>query len=146
MLAFSAANWTTANYVLDAGQEGFETDTGNRKVGDGVTPWKTLPYNLKPSLYPTLPTPQSTLNGTTTGTAISSQPFASSSYKKFLVFLNAYENTTATAQTITFPTPFVQVPVLTHDDSGGSTATVTTLTLPASMSATKTGWIIVEGY
>lgn len=44
MLSFSASAWTAGNYVLDAGQEGYENDTGRRKVGDGVTPWKTLPY------------------------------------------------------------------------------------------------------
>jgi hypothetical protein len=89
---------------------------------------------------------QTTLNGTTAGTAVWSQPAMDSSVKKIVVFLNGYENTTATAQTITYPVAFTNTPKITSDDSGGSTASTTTLTLPASMSATKTGWVIVEGY
>ena len=89
---------------------------------------------------------QTTLNGTTAGTAVWSQPAMDSSWKRFLVFLSGYENTTATAQTITYPIAFTNTPKVTSDDSGGSSASTTTLTLPASMSATKTGWVIVEGY
>lgn len=40
----TAANWTAANPVLAQGEEGHETDTGKRKVGDGVTAWAGLPY------------------------------------------------------------------------------------------------------
>jgi hypothetical protein len=40
----TAAQWTTANPVLAAGEEGFESDTRKSKVGDGVTAWITLPY------------------------------------------------------------------------------------------------------
>lgn len=32
------------NFVLLAGEPGVETDTGQMKVGDGVTPWSLLPY------------------------------------------------------------------------------------------------------
>lgn len=47
MLSFNASAWTAGNYILDAGQEGYEKDTGRRKVGDGVTPWNTLPYAIQ---------------------------------------------------------------------------------------------------
>jgi hypothetical protein len=40
----TAARWTLVNHVLDAGQPGFETDTGQVKVGDGVQAWNDLPY------------------------------------------------------------------------------------------------------
>ena len=39
-----AATWTGTNPVLLAGEEGYETDTGFRKVGDGVTAWNDLDY------------------------------------------------------------------------------------------------------
>lgn len=39
------AAWTTSNEVLLDAEEGYETDTGRKKVGDGVTPWTSLPYN-----------------------------------------------------------------------------------------------------
>lgn len=41
----TAAAWTSANPVLAAGEEGWESDTGKRKVGDGVTAWVSLAYD-----------------------------------------------------------------------------------------------------
>lgn len=41
----TAANWTSANPTLTAGEEGFETDTGKRKIGDGSTAWTSLKYS-----------------------------------------------------------------------------------------------------
>jgi len=40
----TAANWTSADTVLLAGEIGIESDTGYWKLGDGVTAWTTLPY------------------------------------------------------------------------------------------------------
>ena len=40
----TAGNWASANPVLADGEEGHETDTGKRKVGDGVTAWASLGY------------------------------------------------------------------------------------------------------
>lgn len=40
----TAAEWTAANPVLAAGEQGYETDTGKVKVGDGTTAWTALPY------------------------------------------------------------------------------------------------------
>lgn len=41
----TAAAYTLANFTLLAGQEGVESDTGFRKVGDGSTAWNSLGYN-----------------------------------------------------------------------------------------------------
>lgn len=40
----TAANWTSANPTLLAGELGYETDTGKWKVGDGSTAWTALGY------------------------------------------------------------------------------------------------------
>lgn len=40
----TAANWTTANPILGLGEEGFETDTGKSKKGDGTNHWASLSY------------------------------------------------------------------------------------------------------
>jgi len=40
----TAANWTSANTVLSQGEQGYETDTGKMKVGDGTTTWSSLSY------------------------------------------------------------------------------------------------------
>jgi hypothetical protein len=40
----TAANWSTYNPTLSAGEPGFETDTGKLKIGDGQTSWIELSY------------------------------------------------------------------------------------------------------
>jgi len=40
----TAANWTSNNPTLAAGEFGVETDTGKFKVGDGSTAWSSLNY------------------------------------------------------------------------------------------------------
>lgn len=42
----TAEQWTTVDPVLSEGEPGFETDTGLHKIGDGATPWSSLPYFL----------------------------------------------------------------------------------------------------
>lgn len=50
----TAANWTSQNPTLKAGEIGYETDTGYVKVGDGSTAWTALAYihGTKVSAYP----------------------------------------------------------------------------------------------
>jgi hypothetical protein len=40
----TAANWTSANPTLAAGEWALETDTKKIKIGDGTTAWTSLPY------------------------------------------------------------------------------------------------------
>lgn len=40
----AAADWTSANPVLYAGEFGYESDTGKYKLGDGSTAWTSLAY------------------------------------------------------------------------------------------------------
>ena len=40
----TAANWTTNDPTLAAGEIGLETDTGKLKIGDGATAWTALNY------------------------------------------------------------------------------------------------------
>jgi hypothetical protein len=44
----TAAAWTSANPVLAAGEEGWETDTHKGKTGDGSTAWTSLTYDVVP--------------------------------------------------------------------------------------------------
>ena len=50
----TAANWTSADPTLLAGEFGYETDTGKLKVGDGSTAWSSLAYEpgFSLSAYP----------------------------------------------------------------------------------------------
>jgi hypothetical protein len=40
----TAAEWSSVNPVLSAGEPGFETDTSKMKIGDGSTEWNSLEY------------------------------------------------------------------------------------------------------
>lgn len=40
----TAAQWTSANPTLAAGEWGYETDTGKAKIGNGSTAWTSLSY------------------------------------------------------------------------------------------------------
>ena len=42
----TAAEWTSANPVLAAGEMGVESNTNKSKFGDGTTAWNLLPYSL----------------------------------------------------------------------------------------------------
>jgi hypothetical protein len=85
------------------------------------------------------------LAGTTAGTAYWIQ-VEQGTTKRVVVALVGYENTTATAQTITFPTPFAyEAAVVYQPTSFGATVGKTTLTLPASMASAVSGVIVVEG-
>ena len=49
----TAANWTSANPRLLQGEQGYETDTGKMKIGDGSTAWTGLDYFVDSSAYAT---------------------------------------------------------------------------------------------
>ena len=92
-----------------------------------------------------------TINGTTAGTATLRLVEVSGAYKKYIIFLNGYENTTSTEQTINFPIPFnTFYSVVYAETNTGTTITVavtpTYIKLPVSMTATESGSIILEGY
>jgi hypothetical protein len=40
----TAANWTAENPILADGEQGHETDTNRRKIGNGTDAWADLPY------------------------------------------------------------------------------------------------------
>ena len=88
-----------------------------------------------------------TMSGTSDGSLIYSEPFRGDGYKKVIVYADGYENTTATAQTLTFPTPFTYGNY-TVENGTGMTITVsnTGIEFPVSMTAAATdGFIIIEG-
>ena len=46
----TAAHWNRVNPILADGEVGYETDTRQRKLGDGITHWNDLPYDGNPCL------------------------------------------------------------------------------------------------
>lgn len=89
-----------------------------------------------------LATPQTTTNGLT-GTAVSSQPFQGTSYKKFIVYLS---NFTSAGTVLTFPTAFIQTPYVYGDAAAIAVAVTTTTTCTLTSVGAVNGFIIIEGY
>ena len=44
----TASQWTSANPTLLAGEQGYETDTGKIKIGNGTSAWNSLSYSFDP--------------------------------------------------------------------------------------------------
>jgi hypothetical protein len=53
----TAANWTSANPTLAAGEFAIETDTDKYKIGDGSTAWTSLGYSSLPAGTATIASP-----------------------------------------------------------------------------------------
>ena len=49
--ADKASVWSTLNPTLLMGETGYENDTGNVKIGNGIKPWNQLPYFGCPSYW-----------------------------------------------------------------------------------------------
>lgn len=57
----TAENWKINNPILKSGEEGYEIDTGKRKVGDGITAWNFLVYTVDQTYSPNSENAQSGL-------------------------------------------------------------------------------------
>jgi hypothetical protein len=55
----TAAQWVAENPTLRVNEIGLERDTKKHKLGDGVTPWKELPYQFGKVIADTLYAPSS---------------------------------------------------------------------------------------
>jgi len=121
-----------------------------RPTSVAITPYFYTSTEIAPYLsgfQQNTSTPQTTLTGSTAGTITYSMPTAEGAYKKFVAYASGYENDTTTAQTITFPTAFINTPYVVTAPSGLiSSTTTTSITLASGTTTTYTGWVIIEGY
>lgn len=100
----TAAEWTADNPVLGNGEEGYETDTGLRKTGDGAAVWTALPYaNRGPAGAPGSTDLTFADNGDNTGTLAWSAG-ASSAKVGLLAVGDVFPTSLIPAAAITIPT------------------------------------------
>jgi hypothetical protein len=89
-----------------------------------------------------------TVAGTTGGNFVASMPEQANSYKKVLIYLDAYENDTTTAQTYTYPVPFTTVVEITSNTPSvpGVSTSLTEFSIAPDTTTAYTGIIVIEGY
>lgn len=117
----TAAQWTSANPILAAGEMGWESDTGKAKIGNGSSAWNSLAYSLTGA--------NGTVTSITAGTGLSGGTITSSgtiaidSTVATLSDAQTLTNKNLTSGTNTFPTSLVTLTgsqALTNKDLTGA--------------------------
>jgi hypothetical protein len=138
---FSGGSPSTTGKIGNITAAGQFSDTG--LAADGTTPPSVNATGALSGDHISLASAQTTVSGSTSGTAIFSEPENGGSYKKVVV----YCNTLVGAATYTFPTSFTNAPVvLTTSGPGASVVTTLSTTAMTVTGSSTTGPIIIEGY
>jgi len=143
----NASMESPSNFLVDDSAHPL-TLVANVEATGGITPLSIwgAGANLMVNFIDVSSNAQIVLNGTTAGTVTYSQSGTTPWDKRFVAYLNGYRNSTGVSQTITFVMAYNNSPAILKDDTSGATVSATTLTLPNSMGAPVTGYIMLGGY
>jgi hypothetical protein len=151
----TAANWTSVNPTLFAGEIGFETNTGKFKIGNGSSTWSALDYFLDSSdlsAYLTVASASTTyLTQASASTTYLTQDSASTNYATkadptfsgsvqlgtaaTLIFEGSIDNAFDTTLTVTNPTANRTI---TFPNATGTVALTSDLSSYVTLSGTQT--------
>ena len=105
----TAANWTSNNPTLAAGEIGYETDTAKLKIGDGTTVWNSLSYAVG-----------SIAIGSVTGLGTGVATFLATPSSSNLI--SAITDETGTGALVFGTSPTIATPTLTLSSTSSSTS------------------------
>ena len=106
----TAAQWTSANPTLAAGEWGYETDTNKVKIGNGSTAWNSLGYQGAGDI-----------EGVTAGTGLSGGGTSGTVTVSIDTLVTADLTTAQTLTNKTLTSPIVTTPTLTLSTSTSTT-------------------------
>lgn len=121
------AAWTAADNVLASGEPGYETDTGNWKIGDGLTHWTTLKY--QPYRFPTTIVGGLTGDGTGNISGFDNLTLTGSVSGDGTGNISGYDNATFTGRTTTATLTVTGTPTFTDNTINGADIIDNTITV-----------------
>lgn len=120
----TAANWTSVNPTLAAGEWGLETDTGRLKIGDGSTSWTSLLYATDASEITGTTLPSNIVNSSLTNVTSTSLMHRRAGTQDGVALSGRAGGTSSHGVTLT-PTTLTATRTLTLPDTTGDLAAFT---------------------
>lgn len=120
----TASQWTSTNPTLASGEQGYETDTGKMKIGNGSTAWNSLSYAITGAI--------GTVTSITAGTGLSGGTITSTG----TIAIDSTVATLTGSQTLTNKT--LTTPVISSISNSGTVTLPTGSVTLASLTGTET--------
>jgi hypothetical protein len=120
----TASEWTSTNPTLASGEQGYETDTGKMKIGNGSTAWNSLSYAITGAI--------GTVTSIIAGTGLSGGTITSTG----TIAIDSTVATLTGSQTLTNKT--LTTPIISSISNSGTVTLPTGSVTLASLTGTET--------